>query len=131
MATTQLNFFKQPLKLLVVEDSVDLRLLFRIYLEKWGHIVVSVKCGQEAFELLKREQFDVVLSDICMPDGDGLWLTQQIRNAGFEVPIFLMTAGSMITEAEALTLGADEFFPKPINFRLVENALSRRFSCSC
>jgi CheY-like chemotaxis protein len=98
---------------LVVDDiAVDRRRAEKL-LAKEGLSVISAANGREALECLKRAQPDLVLTDIQMPEMDGLQLVQEIRRTYPAVPVILMTAhGSEETAVEALQKGAASYVPK-------------------
>jgi CheY-like chemotaxis protein len=98
---------------LVVDDvAVDRRLAEKL-LAKEGLTVFSAANGREALDFLKDQQTDLVLTDIQMPEMDGLQLVQEIRSKHPAVPVILMTAhGSEETAVEALQKGAASYVPK-------------------
>ncbi len=104
--------------ILVVEDERDLRDVIMECLEFRGATVVGVENGLLAFELLKKSYFDVVLSDVRMPGGDGIELIKNINQSLSPKPkVFLYTGYADITEQEAKLLGAIRIFPKPFDMK--------------
>ncbi len=98
---------------LVVDDDVRITRLLGDILEFEGYQVLTAGDAQSAFELLKKEDPDLVLLDIIMPDVDGYTLCRHIRNSS-EVPIIMVTAKDAETEKVAgLEAGADDFVTKP------------------
>ena len=81
-------------RLLVVEDSLTTRTLMKSILETAGYEVVTAADGQQAWELLAKESFDLVVSDVDMPRMDGFALTETIRGARqfAQLPVILVTA---------------------------------------
>ncbi len=70
--------------------------------------------GIEVIDKLAKEQYDVIIMDIQMPDMDGIEATQKIRESGNQIPIVVMTAGVTSTELDtAMSAGANDFIPKP------------------
>ena len=99
--------------ILVVDDSAVDRIRVEKMLGKEGHTVQSVAGGQEALAVLKREPPDLVLTDMQMPEMDGLQLVEEIRGKYPAVPVILMTAhGSEEIAVEALQKGAASYVPK-------------------
>ena len=99
--------------ILVVDDSAVDRVRVEKMLSKEGHTVKSAPGGQEALEFLKREPPDLVLTDMQMPEMDGLQLVEEIRGKYPAVPVILMTAhGSEEIAVEALQKGAASYVPK-------------------
>jgi CheY-like chemotaxis protein len=91
-------------------------------LRRKGHIVTIANNGHEALELLGRQNCDLALVDVQMPEMDGLQLTAAIRekekSTGAHLPIIAMTAYAMKGDRErCLAAGMDDYIPKPINSR--------------
>lgn len=104
--------------ILIVDDDNDIRILLSRTLQKWGHEVVSAKNGMEAWEILKREVINFVISDWMMPVMDGLELCKKIRTAAFPryVYVILLTAKDEKDElVKGMEAGADDFVVKPFN----------------
>src|SRR5262249_31453848 len=108
-----------PLRVLLAEDNVvNQRLVVRL-LEKQGHQVTLACTGREALDAWERDNFDVVLMDVQMPDVDGLEATSLIRvgerRTGRHVPIIAMTAHAMKGDRErCLEAGMDGYVSKPV-----------------
>ncbi len=100
--------------LLIDDDPHFLRVLSRILTgEKFDVTTATDAC--KAIELLRTATFDVVISDLRMPECDGLNLLQAVRGGGNEVPIIILTAyGEVDTYLEAMNAGATEYLSKPI-----------------
>lgn len=107
----------QPV-LLVVEDEPTLRSLLSMELAAEGYHVVEAENATAALEALSKHRVDLVLSDLRMPNGDGLGLLTRLRESPFlPKPLFLlMTGGDPETIAEAQALGADGLFRKPFEW---------------
>jgi PAS domain S-box-containing protein len=125
------------LKILLAEDNaVNQRLAVRL-LEKDGHTVTVVANGHETVAALGKEEFDVVLMDVQMPEMDGLTAASCIRAKeqaeGGHVPIIAMTAHAMKGDRErCLAAGMDDYVPKPIQSRDLRAAIERqRHSGNC
>jgi DNA-binding NtrC family response regulator len=99
---------------LIVDDEVDICDLFRVEFESRGHAVTTAHSVTEARLSLLAGRFDIIVTDITMPDGSGLDLLKDARNSATR--IFLMSAYARITEAEAVQRGARRLFSKPLNF---------------
>ena len=103
------------MRILVADDEKIKRVTLADDLSGQGHEVVTVADGQQALELLDRELFDVVVSDIKMPKLDGLELLKRVKDSGSaDAKFILMTAyGSIPVAVEAMKLGATDFVTKP------------------
>jgi CheY-like chemotaxis protein len=107
------------LRVLLAEDNAVNRLVVIRLLEKQGHHVVAAATGREALAALGRENYDVVLMDVQMPDMDGFEATRTIRmmekEAGRHQQIIALTAHAMIGDRErCLEAGMDAYLSKPI-----------------
>ena len=101
------------MKVLVVDDSPIDRRLAAALLTKVGFTLLLAENGHEALASLERERADVVVTDLQMPEMDGLTLVEEIRSRYPEIPVILMTAhGSQELAARALQRGAASYVPK-------------------
>ena len=101
-------------KVLVVDDETSVRHMVRLVLEGAGYGVAEAGSGTEALQLLQDAPFDIILSDICMPELDGLGLLQQIKKLGVDGMVIMMSAyGSIDTAVECLKHGAYDYISKP------------------
>ena len=104
------------MKLLLVEDNVQLNKALTTLLKRNSYIVDSALDGEEALECLKEYQYDVVILDIMLPKVDGLEVLSRARKNGIQTPIILLTAKSTVEDKiVGLDLGADDYLPKPFN----------------
>jgi two-component system cell cycle response regulator DivK len=117
----------QPL-VLVVEDFEDNRFMMRRLLEMSGYRVVEAVNGNQAVEAAAREEPDIILMDLSLPQLDGLAATRRIREqqGARRVPIVAVSAhDSADFHAEALAAGCNEYVTKPIDFDQLVDLLSR------
>ena len=113
-------------RILVVDDEPALREIARELLTGAGYAVAVCSNGREALEALQRESYDAVLSDVRMPDMDGLGLLRAVREKDLDVPVVLWTGGpSVETAAEAVEHGALQYLIKPVPFEKLLEAASR------
>src|SRR5690349_1325290 len=100
--------------LLVVDDHAELLNLVARALEREGHSVsTAASLGRARDEIAQREP-DVLILDLALPDGTGLSLCRQLRDAQATFPILLLTAHGEVSQRVAgLDAGADDFLPKP------------------
>ena len=106
------------MKILVAEDDTVTRKMLSYILEREGYEVLAVSNGKEAWEVLKRGNIQLVISDWIMPELDGLSLCKRLRRAELlkYVYVIIVTAKNHIEDLiEGLDSGADDFIFKPIN----------------
>lgn len=100
--------------LIVDDDPYFLRVLSRI-LSGESFQVTTAEGAAQAAQVLKENSFDIVISDLRLPDGDGLSILQQVRKAGLEVPVVILTAyGEVDSYLEAMNAGVTEYLNKPV-----------------
>nr|WP_122013084.1 response regulator transcription factor [Maliibacterium massiliense] len=101
--------------ILVCDDDKEIVEAVRIYLEDEGYRVFGCYNGEEALQLLRREDIHLVLLDVMMPKLDGLSASRQIRKVS-AVPIIMISAKSQDTDKIiGLNVGADDYVTKPFN----------------
>ncbi len=104
------------MKLLLVEDNVQLNKALTTLLKRNSYLVDSALDGEEALMFLKDYQYDVVVLDIMLPNIDGLEVLRRARRDGIQTPIILLTAKSTVEDKiTGLDLGADDYLPKPFS----------------
>lgn len=118
----------QRQKILIVDDEPDIRELLEITLGRMKLDTRSARNVKEAQDWLAREPFDLCLTDMRLPDGNGLELVQHIQKRHTQVPVAMITAfGSLDTAIHALKAGAFDFLTKPVDLgrlrELVSSAL--------
>jgi len=116
------------LTILVVEDHADSRELLIAILEGHGAQVLAAETASAAFELVAAHQPDVVVSDIGLPDADGLSLLRRIRRLGEaeggSTPAIAVTAyATMDDRRAALAAGFDDYVTKPIDVSRLLDAI--------
>ena len=117
-------------QILIVEDDKELSQLFQKVLEKNGYQVKSASDGAQALEVLDKEYIDLIISDIMMPVMDGYELVSELRSAGYQIPVLMITAkGSFDDMRQGFFSGSDDYMVKPVNINelvLRVGALLRR-----
>ncbi|MGH7867260.1 MAG: response regulator, partial [Candidatus Dormibacteraceae bacterium] len=97
-------------KLLIVDDEEAIREVISTLLEALGHDCTTVSNGRLAKEYLIQHQVDLVLSDMVMPEMDGLTLVEWLRRAEPDIPVILVTAmHDLSTALEAIRRGAYDY----------------------
>jgi len=118
-------------RILIIEDDEEMRSLLEDYLEEEGFETDSVGNGSEAFRILVREIFDVVITDIRMPGLTGLDIIPGVRKLQPDTSIIVITAfGSEEVHQKAIQRGADSYLEKPLRFqelrRMIHELLSSK-----
>ena len=101
---------------LVVDDEEQMRTLIAMTLSQKGHQCVTAKNGHEALDHIKATNFDALITDIVMPEMDGITLTKELLNYDQSLPVMVMTGYTDNYSAEtAMASGAREFINKPFS----------------
>jgi two-component system response regulator PilR (NtrC family) len=102
--------------ILIVDDEQSYRQLLSLVFQEEGHELRTAMNGRQALEELQKEPADVIVSDVKMPDMDGIELLRAVRETLPDIGVILMTAfASVDTAREAFKLGADDFIQKPFD----------------
>lgn len=103
-------------KILIIDDEKSILDLLKVVFKKEGYQVATVLSASKALELIKEENFDLVLSDIKLPEMNGLEILKLIKEKNPELPVVMMTAYGTIKQAvEALKAGALDYVLKPFD----------------
>lgn len=103
-------------KILVIDDDTAFCVMLKTFLQKKGYEVVNAFNAGDAQLELKKEKFDIVLTDIRLPDSDGLSILKSVKESSFNTQVVLMTGYTDIkTAVRAMKLGAFDYVGKPIN----------------
>lgn len=104
----------RPLKVLIVEDEMQVARLIELELSYEGYQVDIAKSGKEALEKVEKFKPDLILLDWVLPEIDGLEVTRRIRSDGNEVPVIVLTGkDSLSDKVNSLDSGADDYLTKP------------------
>ena len=96
------------MKILIVEDQLRLAQLVKQGLTERAYTVAAVRTCAEARDALCEDNFDLIILDLGLPDGDGLDLLREWRKAGFKEPVLILSARDAVQErVKGLDLGAD------------------------
>lgn len=118
-------------KILVVDDEQGLRDVLSIMLKRAGYAVTIAMDGEEAIELLNKEIFDLVITDLKMPKVDGMEVLRAVKSTSPETVVLIITAfASADSAVEAMKQGAYDYLTKPFQVDevqlIVRNALEKR-----
>lgn len=102
-------------KILVVDDDNEIRNLLEICLSNEGFSVVKACDGQDALDILEKEEFQLIILDVMMPKLNGIEACSQIRR-NLNIPIFMLSAKSEdMDKIQGIMTGADDYITKPFN----------------
>ncbi|MBS7661092.1 SpoIIE family protein phosphatase [Pseudomonas lalucatii] len=118
---------KTSATLLIIDDDEVVRASLAAYLEDSGFNVLQAANGLQGLEVFQREQPDVVVCDLRMPQVDGLELIRRINALGVETPVIVVSGAGVMTDAvEALRLGAADYLIKPLeDLAVLEHSVRR------
>lgn len=115
-------------KALVIDDTKGIRALLTECLELYGFEVFPVSSGQEALDILHKENIDLAFIDIRIPEISGTELLRRIREEGLKLPVVIMTAFATVKNAiECTKLGAVAYLQKPFTAEKVKLVLKDLF----
>ncbi|KAA5807992.1 response regulator [Thermoanaerobacterium thermosaccharolyticum] len=113
-------------KVLVADDTKNIRILLTTCLESDGYIVITAKNGEEALDILRKGDVDLAFIDIKMPLLSGTEVLREIRSNGITTPVIIITAFATIKNAiECTKLGAVEYIQKPFTVKRVKAVLEK------
>lgn len=118
--------------ILVIDDNPEFRDILRSHLEANGHRTLLASDGEQGLALLERETVDIVLTDILMPQRDGVEVLREAKRRWPGLPVIAISGGGWIKATELLgmaeKLGADQVLQKPVRrddlIRAVDDALA-------
>lgn len=117
-------------RILIIEDEQRVCDLLRIGLEECGYQAMVAYDGKMGLRLFQAETFDLVISDVILPQMDGFELCRNIRAINPHIPILMLTAlGTTDDKLDGFDAGADDYMVKPFDFRELNvriNALLKR-----
>jgi DNA-binding NtrC family response regulator len=122
------------MNILIVDDNTSLAKGLCTFLADDGHDAFAAGSVREARQALERRRFDLIITDLRLPDGQGLEIIKQVRSGENPAEVLLMTAfGSVETAVEAMRLGAMDYLTKPVppeelSFRVRRVEQSRRLT---
>ena len=102
-------------KILVVDDEKEIRNLIEIYLKNEGYTVLKAGNGEEALDILAKEEIQLMVLDIMMPKMDGMEVCRRVREH-LNIPILMLSAKSEdMDKIQGIMTGADDYLTKPFN----------------
>lgn len=121
-------------KIMIIEDDITIREELKIFLNRYGYVIIAPSEFQNIVELVKKEEPNIILLDINLPIFDGYYICREIRKFS-DVPIIIVTSrDSDVDELMSMNLGADDFITKPYNTQIllarIESILKRAYKSS-
>ena len=118
--------FTNPSSVLIVDDEAGIRTALRVSFTRNGWDVETASGVSEATRLLENKDFQLVVSDMRMPDGDGLEVMRSARKMSSSTAVILLTAFGNVPDAvQAMRSGAFDYLTKPVSFQQLEEAAAR------
>lgn len=118
-----------PKRIIIVEDDLPFGIMLKGWLEKNSFEAVLVSNVEQAKSEIIKEKFSMVLSDLRLPDGDGIMLLSWISDSKIKLPVIIMTSyGEVQSAVSAIKLGAEDFLEKPINPSILKEKLEAVFA---
>ena len=113
-------------KVLYVDDSEETLEVVQIILAKSGYQILTASNGKQAVEVCSKEQPNLVLMDINMPDLDGFASIQLLRSSGYNNPVIMLTASENEEDrAKAKAIGCVDYILKTLDMRDIESVIDR------
>ena len=113
-------------KILLVDDEKETLSIVKEYLSKDGYRVTVSESGQKALELTKRDAFDVIITDLNMPEMSGLELLKAVKKYRAETEVIIVTGyGTIETAIEALKFGGYDYLQKPVKLARLKVLIDR------
>ena len=112
-------------RILVADDEAKIRLLFEEVLAGEGREVISVATGREAVRKIIKDDYDLIILDIKMPDMNGLEVVQKIRELNKQTPVIICSAFKHLEDDYVIkTAGVAAYLTKPVNLQHLKATVS-------
>ncbi len=106
------------MKVLIIEDDHNLRLLIKNFLERYKYLTEEATDGKEGYQKIITNEYDCILLDLNLPNLDGIEVAKKARSEGIHTPIIMLTARSQIyNKIEGFDTGADDYITKPFDMK--------------
>ncbi|MGL5152233.1 MAG: response regulator transcription factor [Clostridium sp.] len=104
------------INILIVEDDFNTRKLFNAVIKGAGYMTYTAEDGVIALEIMEEEHIDLIILDVMMGKMDGYELTKTLRDAGFNLPILMVSAKQLpVDKRKGFLVGTDDYMTKPID----------------
>jgi DNA-binding NtrC family response regulator len=119
--------------ILVIEDDQQMREMLRQMLQRAGHTTVGAGDGQEGMQIVREQIIDLIITDIIMPDQEGLETITQVRREHPNIPVIAISGGGRVEPdnylRSAKLLGAAYAFAKPLNREEIISVVTELTAC--
>jgi len=113
-------------RILIVDDEIDVLVPLRDFLTELGYEVTGYVSAKEALAALKEEDFDLLLTDLVLPEMDGISLLKSARKAAPNLTCIVITGqGTIESAVEAMKVGAFDYITKPVDWKVLRPMVSR------
>ena len=117
-------------QILIIDDDPQILKLITSYLKRDGHDVVTAKDGKVGIRLLTEQPFDVIITDIAMPEQDGLEVLMWLRTQRTRPKVIAISGGSVFMDQNNIlqackAFSADKVLPKPVDFETLTSAVRK------
>ncbi|MBN2342198.1 MAG: sigma-54-dependent Fis family transcriptional regulator [Deltaproteobacteria bacterium] len=117
---------EEKIQVLVADDERNLRRMLKAQLERWGYEVHLAETGTDALQILNENHIDILITDLRMPEMDGMELLNQVQKKYKSIPVIMITAhGTVDTAVEAIKLGAFDYITKPYDRNALKDVVAK------
>lgn len=118
-------------RILIIEDDRSFGAMLTKWFDRNGYNATLCSSVEASFQVLSKSEFRVILSDLRLPDGDGIMLLNRLKEEEIETPVIIMTGyGDVQTAVAAIKLGAFDYLEKPINPSLLTQKIKDVFAAA-
>jgi len=116
--------FMDKKNILIIDDEDPILNLLKLFIEENDCNATTAKSAEEGLAILRKSNFDMLLLDIHLPDGDGLSILKKVHPIYPQLPIIMITGGSdMDVAEECLKSGAADYIAKPFDFEYLKTSI--------
>ena len=120
-----LKTLNNKIKILIVDDEPDILDLMADEFKYRGYSVNIALSGGEAIQVLKKDTFDIILSDYKMPNGNGMTLLNYVNSLSIRPLFFFVSGQSDMSINDCLSAGAKDFFAKPFDLEIMISEIEK------
>lgn len=114
---------------LLIEDSAFQRKIITSMLNELGYDVITADNGYEGVKHILNEKPAIVLSDLLMPEYDGTWVLEQLKERGVKTPVIMVTSDVQTTTKDhCMNLGAFDYLNKPVQKNILQSVIEKALS---